>query len=237
MQGNVDGFDGPLTVLEFRGGQSNPTYRLETPGRKYVLRRKPFGVLLPTAHAVDREYRLITALETVRFPVPHAYAICQDPTVIGTMFYLMEAVEGTIHWDAALPNLTSDTRRKVYEAMISTLANLHLVDYSAIGLGDYGRPGNYFARQIERWTKQYRASETRRIDEAERLMEGLPKSVPEQTRSSIVHRDYRIDNLAASGSGERLAALLARPLATVSLPLAHSTPPLTHSQLPPSARH
>jgi len=195
MQANVGGFTGPLTVLQFRGGQSNPTYRLDTPGRKYVLRRKPFGVLLPTAHAVDREYRLITALETVRFPVPHAYAICRDPTIIGAMFYLMEAVEGTIHWDAALPNLTSDTRRKIYEAMISTLSNLHLIDYAAIGLGDYGRPGNYFARQIERWTKQYRASESRRIDEAERLMEWLPKSIPEQTRTSIVHGDYRIDNL------------------------------------------
>src|SRR5258708_6742121 len=209
MQANVDGFDGPLTVLQFRGGQSNPTYRLDTPGRKYVLRRKPFGVLLPTAHAVDREYRLITALETVRFPVPHAYAICQDPTVIGAMFYLMEAVEGTIHLDAALPNLTSDIRLKIYEAMISSLANLHLVDYAAIGLGDYGRPGNYFARQIERWTKQYRASETRRIDEAERLMEWLPKSVPEQTRTSIVHGDYRIDNLAVAGSGDRISAVLA----------------------------
>src|SRR5260370_33567468 len=179
MQANVGGFTGPLTVMQFRGGQSNLAYRLDTPGRKYDSRPKPFGVLLPTAHAVDREYRLMTGLETVRFPVPHAYAICRDPTIIGAMFYLMEAVEGTIHWDAALPNLTSDTRRKVYEAMISTLANLHLIDYSAIGLGDYGRPGNYFTRQVERWRKQYRASETRRIDEQELCMEGLRKTIPE----------------------------------------------------------
>jgi len=236
MQANVGGFTGPLTVLQFRGGQSNPTYRLDTPGRKYVLRRKPFGVLLPTAHAVDREYRLITALETVRFPVPHAYAICRDPTVIGAMFYLMEAVEGTIHWDAALPTLTPDTRRKIYEAMISTLANLHLIDYTAIGLGDYGRPGNYFARQIERWTKQYRASETRRIDEAERLMEWLPKSIPEQTRTSIVHGDYRIDNLAVAGSGDRIAAVLDWELSTLGDPLADLSYLLMHWELPASER-
>ena len=236
MQANVGGFTGPLTVLQFRGGQSNPTYQLDTPGRKYVLRRKPFGVLLPTAHAVDREYRLITALETVRFPVPHAYAICRDPNVIGAMFYLMEAVEGTIHWDAALPTLTSDTRRKIYEAMISTLANLHLIDYTAIGLGDYGRPGNYFARQIERWTKQYRASETRRIDEAERLMEWLPKSIPEQTRTSIVHGDYRIDNLAVAGSGDRIAAVLDWELSTLGDPLADLSYLLMHWELPASER-
>jgi len=236
MQANVDGFDGPLTVLQFRGGQSNPTYRLETPGRKYVLRRKPFGVLLPTAHAVDREYRLITALETVRFPVPHAYAICMDPTVIGAIFYLMEAVEGTIHWSAALPDLTPDTRRKVYEAMISTLANLHLIDYAAIGLGDYGRPGNYFTRQVERWTKQYRASETRGIDEAERLMEWLPKTIPEQTRTSIVHGDYRIDNLVVARRGDRIAAVLDWELSTLGDPLADLSYMLMHWELPASER-
>src|SRR5260370_16813693 len=158
MQANVGGFTGPLTVMQFRGGQSNLAYRLDTPGRKYVLRRKPFGVLLPTAHAVDREYRLITALETVRFPVPHAYAICRDPTIIGAMFYLMEAVEGTIHWDAALPTLTPDTRRKIYESMISTLSNLHLIDYAAIGLGAYRSPCTYLSPQLTRLTQTSRPS-------------------------------------------------------------------------------
>ena len=152
MQAHVDGYAGPLQVFQFKGGQSNPTYRLETPGQAYVLRRKPFGTLLPSAHAVDREFRLIAALNRVNFAVPHAYALCEDPAVIGAVFYVMEAVEGVIHWDGALPGLTPDARRKVYETMITTLAELHKVDYQAIGLGDYGRPGNYFARQVERWT-------------------------------------------------------------------------------------
>jgi aminoglycoside phosphotransferase (APT) family kinase protein len=152
MQAKVPGYAGPLTVLQFKGGQSNPTYRLETPNRAYVLRRKPFGALLPSAHAVDREYRLITALHGTGFPVPLTYGLCEDPEVIGAVFYVMEAVEGAIHWDGALPGMKPAERRRVYEAMIGTLARLHNVDYEAIGLGDYGRPGNYFARQVERWT-------------------------------------------------------------------------------------
>ena len=220
MQAEVAGYAGPLTVLQFKGGQSNPTYRLETPNRAYVLRRKPFGTLLPSAHAVDREYRLITALHGTSFPVPATYGLCEDPEVIGAIFYVMEAVEGTIHWDGTLPDLKPAERRRVYEAMIGTLARLHNVDYEAIGLGDYGRPGNYFARQVERWTKQYRASETDRIEAAERLIAWLPRTVPEQSRVSIVHGDYRLDNMVIAPDGARVAAVLDWELSTLGDPLA-----------------
>jgi aminoglycoside phosphotransferase (APT) family kinase protein len=220
MQAKVPGYAGPLTVLQFKGGQSNPTYRLETPNRAYVLRRKPFGALLPSAHAVDREYRLITALHGTGFPVPLTYGLCEDPEVIGAVFYVMEAVEGAIHWDGALPGMKPAERRRVYEAMIGALARLHNVDYEAIGLADYGRPGNYFARQVERWTKQYRASETDRIEAAENLIAWLPKTVPEQTRVSIVHGDYRLDNMVLSPDGSRVAAVLDWELSTLGDPLA-----------------
>ena len=236
MQAHVAGYAGPLTVLQFKGGQSNPTYRLETPGRAYVLRRKPFGQLLPSAHAVDREFRLISALNKVNFAVPHAYALCEDAGVIGSMFYIMEAVEGEIHWNGTLPELDPPARRKVYEAMISTLAALHQVDYAAIGLGDYGRPGNYFARQVERWTRQYRASETGRIDAAERLIAWLPTTVPEQSRISIVHGDYRLDNMVIAPGGERVAAVLDWELSTLGDPLADFSYLLMHWAMPADNR-
>ena len=236
MQAHVDGYAGPLRAFQFKGGQSNPTYRLETPDRAYVLRRKPFGPLLPSAHAVDREYRLIAALNTVNFPVPHAYALCEDPEVIGAIFYVMEAVEGAIHWDGGLPGLEPRARRQVYEAMISALAELHQVDYAAIGLADYGRPGNYFARQVERWTKQYRASETQRIEAAERLMAWLPKTVPEQTRTSIVHGDYRLDNMIIAPAGDRVAAVLDWELSTLGDPLADFSYCLMQWEMPMDGR-
>ena len=236
MQAHVEGYAGPLSVFQFKGGQSNPTYRLETPGRAYVLRRKPFGPLLPSAHAVEREFRLIAALNTVRFAVPHAYALCEEASVIGAVFYVMEAVEGAIHWDGALPGLTPDARRKVYDAMVTTLAELHGVDYAAIGLGDYGRPGNYFARQVERWTRQYRASETDRIEAADRLMEWLPRTVPEQTRTSIVHGDYRLDNMILTPSGDRVAAVLDWELSTLGDPLADFSYMLMHWEMPADGR-
>ena len=236
MQAHVEGYAGPLSVFQFKGGQSNPTYRLETPGQAYVLRRKPFGPLLPSAHAVDREFRLIAALNTVSFAVPRAYALCEDASVIGAVFYVMEAVEGAIHWDGALPGLTPDARRKVYDAMVTTLAELHGVDYAAIGLGDYGRPGNYFARQVERWTRQYRASETDRIEAADRLMDWLPRTVPEQTRTSIVHGDYRLDNMILGSSGERVAAVLDWELSTLGDPLADFSYMLMHWEMPADGR-
>ena len=236
MQAHVDGYAGPLRVFQFKGGQSNPTYRLETPGRAYVLRRKPFGTLLPSAHAVDREFRLISALNKVNFAVPHAYALCEDATVIGAMFYIMEAVEGAIHWDGALPDLAPADRGELYAAMTTTLADLHRVDYSAIGLGDYGRPGNYFARQVERWTKQYRASATDRIDAAERLIEWLPRTVPEQGAVSIVHGDYRLDNMVMAARGDRVAAVLDWELSTLGDPLADFSYYLMNWEMPADGR-
>ena len=236
LETHVENYAGPLRVFQFKGGQSNPTYRLETPGRVYVLRRKPFGPLLPSAHAVDREFRLISALNKVRFPAPHAYALCEDTAVIGAIFYVMEAVEGAIHWDGSLPGLAPSARRKIYEAMISTLAELHQVDYAAVGLGEYGRPGNYFARQVERWTKQYRASETESIAAADRLMEWLPRTVPEQTRTSIVHGDYRLDNMIIAPSGDRVAAVLDWELSTLGDPLADFSYLLMHWDMPSDGR-
>ena len=156
LQANVKGYDGPLEVFQFKGGQSNPTYRLDTPARSYVLRRKPFGKLLPSAHAVDREFKVISALHKAGFPAPKTYGLCTDDSVIGAMFYIMEMVKGRIFWDGALPTLTPTQRGEIYAAEIATLAQLHNYDPEKIGLGDYGKPGNYFARQVERWSKQYR---------------------------------------------------------------------------------
>ncbi len=226
MQAHVAGYAGPLTVLQFKGGQSNPTYRLETPGQAYVLRRKPFGTLLPSAHAVDREFRLISGLAKCGFPVAKAYALCEDPSVIGAMFYIMQAVEGPIYWNGALPEVPKAERRPIYEALVTTLAQLHSVDFEAIGLGDYGRPGNYFARQVERWTRQYRASEVpgEPNPTAEKLIEFLPRTVPVQERVSIVHGDYRLDNIvmapALAGTGQHVAAVLDWELSTLGDPLA-----------------
>ena len=222
MRGHVAGYAGPLTVQQFRGGQSNPTYRLETPGQAYVLRRKPFGTLLPSAHAVDREFRLISALAGTAVPVAKAYALCADPAVIGAMFYVMEAVDGPVYWNGALPELDKAARRPVYEAMVRTLAALHTVDYEAVGLAEYGRPGNYFARQVERWTRQYRASEEKDAPNAhaERLMEWLPRTVPAQERVSIVHGDYRLDNLIMRPAGGGVAAVVDWELSTLGDPLA-----------------
>ena len=226
MQTNVAGFEGPLTVLQFKGGQSNPTYRLETPRRSYVLRRKPFGTLLPSAHAVDREFRLLAGLASTDVPVASVYALCEDPSVIGAIFYIMQAVEGPIYWNGALPEVPKQERRPMYESLVTTLAQLHSVDFEAVGLGDYGRPGNYFARQVERWTRQYRASEApgEVNPTAEKLIEFLARTVPAQERISIVHGDYRLDNIIFSppvaGSAGRVAAVVDWELSTLGDPLA-----------------
>jgi aminoglycoside phosphotransferase (APT) family kinase protein len=195
MRDNVEGYQGPLTVLQFRGGQSNPTYRLDTPARSYVMRRRPFGKLLPSAHAVDREFRVIAALGKQGFPVAKAYALCTNDSVIGSAFYIMSMEEGRVFWDPTLPSQTPEARRRIFVSKIETLAKLHTYDPQAIGLADFGKPGNYFARQVDRWTKQYRASETQYIPEFEKLAEWLPKTVPQQERISIVHGDYRLDNM------------------------------------------
>ena len=195
LEANVEGYEGPLEVRQFKGGQSNPTYQLVTPRHSYVLRRKPPGKLLPSAHAVDREFRVISALNKVNYPVAKAYALCTDDSVIGTMFYVMDNVEGRILWDLALPGCTPQQRTDIYNAKVTTLAALHNVDYKAVGLEDFGKPGNYFSRQIDRWSKQYRASETETIPAMDRLMEWLPRTVPEDDLTTIVHGDYRLDNM------------------------------------------
>jgi aminoglycoside phosphotransferase (APT) family kinase protein len=220
MDTNVDGFAGPLTYAKFAGGQSNPTYRLDTPGRAYVLRRKPFGPILPSAHAVDREYTVIAGLHPTGFPVPRPYGLCEDAGVIGAAFYVMEMVEGRTIWDGSMPGATRADRRAHYDAMVDTLAALHNTDHVAAGLGAYGKPGNYFERQVGRWTKQYRAAETERMDSVERLIDWLPRTLPEQTRTSIVHGDYRIDNMIFAPAEPRVIAVLDWELSTLGDPLA-----------------
>ncbi|MGA1798639.1 phosphotransferase family protein [Sphingomonas sp. 4RDLI-65] len=220
MTANVPGYAGPLTYAKFAGGQSNPTYRLDTPSRAYVLRRKPFGPILPSAHAVDREYRVIAGLYPTGFPVPRPHGLCEDAAVIGSAFYVMEMVEGRTIWDGAMPGATPAERTAHYEAMVDTLAALHNTDYAAAGLGEYGKPGNYFERQVGRWTKQYRAAETERMDSVERLIEWLPRTLPEQTRTSIVHGDYRIDNMIFAPSEPKVIAVLDWELSTLGDPLA-----------------
>ncbi|WP_083925756.1 phosphotransferase family protein [Sphingomonas sp. Mn802worker] len=224
MRANVPGFKGPLDYAKFSGGQSNPTYKLTTPTASYVLRRKPMGDLLPSAHQVDREYRVMAALHPTGFPVPRQYGLCEDAGVIGSAFYVMEMVEGRTIWDGGMPDLSPAQRREHYHAMIDTLADLHNTDYEKIGLGDFGRPGNYFERQVGRWTKQYRGAETEHMPAMEALIDFLPRTIPRQTRTSIVHGDYRVDNMKfAPGSDGRVVAVLDWELCTLGDPTADLT--------------
>jgi aminoglycoside phosphotransferase (APT) family kinase protein len=236
LAANVEGFAGPLEVRQFKGGQSNPTYQLVTPAKRYVLRRKPPGKLLPSAHAVDREFKVISALGKTGFPVARAYALCTDDDVIGTMFYVMDNVEGRILWDLTLPDYAPAERRAIYEAKIGTLAALHNTDYEAIGLGDFGRPGNYFARQIDRWIKQYKASETQPIASMNRLMEWLPATTPEDDKTSIVHGDYRLDNMVLHPTEPRVVAVLDWELSTLGNPMADFSYLLMHWVMPGAER-
>ena len=219
LEANVEGFAGPLTLTKFPSGQSNPTYRIRATSGDYVLRRKPFGKLLPSAHAVDREYRLLSALHPLGFPVPEPLALCEDPEVLGAIFYVMEMAKGRPYADGALPDFDPATRRRMYEQLVDTLADLHNVEPAAAGVADFGKPGNYFERQVARWTRQYRDSETDYLPEMERLIAFLPETLPEQSRTSIVHGDYRIDNVIYDGDGT-LTAVLDWELATLGDPLA-----------------
>jgi aminoglycoside phosphotransferase (APT) family kinase protein len=219
LEANVEGFSGPFTLTKFPSGQSNPTYKVGAVSGDYVLRRKPFGQLLPSAHAVDREYRLLSALHPLEFPVPRPLALCNDPDVIGAIFYVMELARGRPYADGALPDFDPATRRRMYEQLVDTLAELHTIDPVAADLEDFGRPGNYFERQVARWTRQYRDSQTDYIAEMERLIAFLPETLPEQSRTSIVHGDYRIDNVTFDGDGT-LTAVLDWELATLGDPLA-----------------
>jgi aminoglycoside phosphotransferase (APT) family kinase protein len=206
---------GGLTIRQFRGGQSNPTYLLNTAGGRYVLRRKPPGALLPSAHAVDREFRILNALAGSDVPVPRALVYCEDASVAGTPFYLMEYVEGRIFWDPALPGLGPADRAAIYEEMNRVIAAIHTVDPDAAGLGDFGRRENYVARQIERWSKQYRASELEHIDSMERLIEWLPRHLPPDEPARITHGDFRIDNLIFDRDEFRIRAVIDWELATL----------------------
>ncbi|MBV8683744.1 MAG: phosphotransferase [Caulobacteraceae bacterium] len=224
MTDEVAGFVPPVQVEQFKGGQSNPTYRLtDGAGRRYVLRRKPPGKLLPSAHAVDREFRVISALYPTGFPVARPYGLCTDETVIGTIFYVMDMVEGRIFWDQTLPGNAPAERHAIHMAALKTLADLHNTDYKAIGLETFGRPGNYMSRQIDRWTKQYKASETQHIEAVERLIEWLPRTVPEDDQTTIVHADYRLDNEVMHPTEARVIAVLDWELSTLGNPLADFT--------------
>lgn len=217
---NVEGYEGPLTLRQFKGGQSNPTYELTTPGRTYVLRRKPPGVLLPSAHAVDREFQVISALHAQGFPVARPHTLCTDDSVIGSMFYVMDKVEGRVFWDLKLPGLTPAERRAIYQAQTDTLAALHRFDPDAIGLSDYGKPGNYFARQVGRWTKQYQASEIDTIEAMDRLIAFLPESLPADGPTRIVHGDFRLDNMILAPDRAEVRAVLDWELSTLGDPMA-----------------
>ena len=217
---HVEGYQGPLTLRQFKGGQSNPTYELTTPGRTYVLRRKPPGTLLPSAHAVDREFRVISALHAQGFPVARPYILCTDDSVIGSMFYVMDKVEGRVFWDLKLPDLSPAERRAIYEAQTDTLAALHRFDPDAIGLSDYGKPGNYFARQVSRWTKQYQASEIDTIEAMDRLIAFLPESLPPDGPTRIVHGDFRLDNMILAPDRAEVRAVLDWELSTLGDPMA-----------------
>ncbi|TAK99838.1 MAG: phosphotransferase family protein [Rhodospirillaceae bacterium] len=221
MAKHVADFAGPATITQFAGGQSNPTYHLHTARKNYVLRRKPPGKLLPGAHAVEREVRILKALETVVFPVPHVYGLCSDDSVIGTAFYVMDMLQGRIFWDAALGDTAYADRAPYYDAMNEVIARLHLIDHQSIGLGDFGKPGNYFARQIVRWSKQYlEDTEAGRDPNLDRLVAWLPENIPPGDETSIVHGDFRIDNLIFHPTKPRVIGVLDWELSTLGHPLA-----------------
>ncbi len=220
LRDHVEGYAGPLRVEQFKGGQSNPTYKLLTPTRNYVLRRKPPGKLLPSAHAVDREYRVIRALAGTEVPVAHAHALCTDESVIGTIFYVMDCVEGRVLWDPALPQCAPEERAAIFDEMNRVIAALHRVDPLSVGLGDFGKPGNYFERQIRRWTQQYRASETETIEAMDRLIQWLPANIPPGDETAIVHGDFRLDNMIFAADRASVLAVLDWELSTLGHPLA-----------------
>src|SRR5215472_3210083 len=220
LRANVAGFTGPLAVFQFAGGQSNPTFVLDTPAQRYVLRKKPPGVLLPSAHAVDREYRVITALGRTPVPVPRTFCLCEDPSVIGTSFYVMEYVEGRVLRDPTLPGLTRSERVATYDTMNDVLARLHRIDPKALGLGDFGKPGNYFARQIARWTKQYEMSRTEDIPSMTKLVAWLPAHIPPGEETRLVHGDYRLENMIFHPREPRILAVIDWELSTLGDPLA-----------------
>jgi aminoglycoside phosphotransferase (APT) family kinase protein len=220
LERNLPGFQGPLLIRQFEGGQSNPTYFLQTPSRHYVLRKKPPGQLLPSAHAVDREYRVMTALQDSGVPVPPTLLLCTDASVIGTAFFVMGCVEGRVFRQPHLPGVTAAERAAMYDDMAGVLARLHAVDVTAAGLADYGKPGNYYARQIGRWSQQYVAAKTDEIPAMDRLMAWLPAHIPPGDETAIVHGDYRVENLIFHPTEPRIVAIVDWELSTLGHPLA-----------------
>ena len=219
LEQNLPGFEGPVTLSGFGVGQSNPTYRLTARSGDYVLRRKPPGALLASAHAVDREFRILGALRPAGYPVPEVFAYCADESIIGSVFYVMELVDGRVLRNGSLPGMSPAERRATYEALADTLAALHRIDPDSIGLGDYGRPGNYYERQLDRWSRQYRAARIVPNAAMDALMERLPQTVPEVALPTIVHGDFRLDNLVLDATAPRVKAVLDWELSTLGDPL------------------
>lgn len=235
MRTHVADYRGPLSVEQFRGGQSNPTYKLLTPARAYVLRRKPPGQLLKGAHAVEREAQVLGGMARANFPVAHVYGLCTDDSVIGTWFYVMEMVEGRIIWDATFPGMSDTLRAAHFDAMNATIAALHSVDYDAVGLGDYGRAGNYFERQIARWSSQYLDdAQAGRDPHMDRLVEWLPANIPPDDETSIVHGDFRCDNMIFHPTEPRILAVLDWELSTLGHPGADFAYHAMMYRMPPS---
>ena len=218
---HIPGLRGPLAVEQFKGGQSNPTYKVsDAAGRRFVLRRKPPGKLLPSAHAVDREFRVIHALYPTGFPVATPHVLCEDALVIGTPFYVMDFVDGRVLWDQSLPGMTKTERAAIWDELNRVIAQLHSIDYRAVGLEEFGKPGNYIERQISRWTKQYQASETERVAAMDNLIAWLPKNIPPSASTTVVHGDYRLDNAIFHPKEPRILAVLDWELSTLGDPLA-----------------
>jgi len=215
LEQHIEGFQGPLTIQQFEGGQSNPTFQLITPAIRYVLRKQPPGELLPSAHQVDREYRVMDALWETDVPVPKMYCLCEDPSIIGTKFYVMEMVEGRLFTESTLPSLNPEERRAIFLELARVMALLHMVDVAAVGLSEFGRPGNYYERQIGRWTKQYEASKTEQLDNMDRLIAWLPDNIPNQASTVVVHGDYRLGNVLIHPTEPKIVAVLDWELSTL----------------------
>ena len=234
FENNVPGFRGPISVSQFKGGQSNPTYRIDSANGAYVLRRKPPGKLLAGAHAVEREYRVLAALGNENFPVPKVHGLCEDERVIGTAFYAMDLVDGRIFWEAQLPGLSREDRAAAFDSMNVTIARLHSFDPQAIGLGDYGKPTSFVERQVGRWSKQYLAdSDAGRVETMDRLVEWLQRHLPADSgRSSVVHGDFRCDNMIFAPEEPRVTAVLDWELSTLGDPASDFTYHLLMYRMP-----
>lgn len=237
MAEHIEGFAGPVSIQQFKGGQSNPTYRIDSDAASYTLRRKPPGKLLPTAHAVDREYKVISALLETGVPVPKTYTLCEDESVIGTPFYIMEFVEGRVLWEPQLPGMELEERAAVYDATNSVIARLHGVDFEDVGLAEFGRPGTFVARQIRRWSRQYLESGEEPIEELNRLCEWLPEHLPDRDETTVVHGDYRIDNMIFHAAEARVVAVLDWELSTLGDPVGDFAYHVMQWRLPPHIFH